>query len=43
MKEADTDEKRIDCLWNTKDIMLKELLYDVQFYAFLNAYVSLCV
>ena len=39
LKGADTAEKQIDVLLKTKEIMQKELLFDVQFYAFLNGYV----
>ena len=41
MRESETREKKIDCLLKTKDIMQRELLLDVQFYAFLTAYMNL--
>lgn len=41
MSEADTLEKKIGVILRTKTIMQKELLFDVNFYAFLNAYLHL--
>ena len=41
MTDSDTPEKKIDVLLATKEIMQKEALYDVQFYAFLNALMHL--
>jgi hypothetical protein len=41
MKEADTLEKKIGVILKTKSIMQKELLFDVEFFAFLNAYMHL--
>lgn len=41
MKNADTSEKQVDTILTTKDIMQRELLFDVEFYAFLNAYMYL--
>ncbi len=41
MKESDTSEKQMDVLLKTQDIMHKEMLFNVQFYAFLNAFVCI--
>ena len=41
MTESDTLEKKIDILLKTKEIMQKEALFDVQFYAFLNGLMHL--
>jgi hypothetical protein len=40
MKEATTEESKIDTMMTTTDIMLKETQFDIEFFAFLNAYVS---
>ena len=39
--EAKTDEEKVDTLLRTQTIMLKEELFDVQFFAFLNAIMHL--
>lgn len=41
MKDATTPEKQVDALLRTQVIMQKELLFDIEFYAFLNAYMHL--
>jgi hypothetical protein len=41
MKQSDTPEKQIDTLIKTTSIMQKEKLFDVEFYAFLNAFLYL--
>lgn len=41
MKDATTPEMRLDTVIKTTSIMQKEKLFDVQFYAFLNAYLYL--
>ena len=38
MKDASTPEMQIDTVIKTTSIMQKEKLFDVEFYAFLNAY-----
>ena len=39
--EAKTEEEKVDTLLRTQTIMLKEELFDVQFFAFLNAIMHL--
>lgn len=40
LKAADTPDKQFDAMLKIKEIMQRETLFDVQFYAFLNAYVN---
>ena len=41
MKDSDTPEKKIDVVLKTQEIMHRELLFNVQFYAFLTGFMTL--
>ena len=41
MIESDTTEKRLDVVFKTNEILQKEALLDVQFYAFFNGLLHL--
>ena len=41
MKSSDTIEKRLDALLKTKQIMQREQLFNVKFYAFLMGFMTL--
>jgi len=41
MKTSDTIEKRLDVVLKTQEIMQRELLFNVKFYAFLMGFMTL--
>jgi hypothetical protein len=41
MKDSDTPEKKLDVILKTQEIMQRELLFNVQFYAFLTCFMTL--
>ena len=41
MKDSDTQEKKLDVLLKTQEIMHREVLFNVQFYAFLAGFMAL--
>ncbi len=41
MKDSDTEEKKIDVVMKTQEIMHREILFNVQFYAFLTGFMTL--